>query len=174
MSVSNSDSQSATLKRFIATGFGSGLLKPAPGTWGSLAALLLAYAIHNFINLETYFALSIGCLLCCGLNFWSAEAAVIKWGKDPSEMVMDEFAGLFLALALTFEIAPISLSDKILWWEETYTFLVIFLIFRFFDIIKPLGINRLQQLSGSFGILIDDLAAGGLTFLTIYTIYLLI
>lgn len=174
MSAISSGSLIPKLKRFIATGFGSGLLKPAPGTWGSLAALLLAYAVHNFTNLETYFTLSVGCLLFCGLNFWSADAAITKWGKDPSEMVMDEFAGLFLALALAFEIVPISLSDKLLWWEEIYTFFAIFLVFRFFDIIKPLGINRLQQLSGSFGILVDDLAAGGLTFLTIYTIYLLI
>jgi phosphatidylglycerophosphatase A len=174
MSATDSEKFPLKLKRFVAVGFGSGLIKPAPGTWGSIAALLIAFLLNLSSLQQEYYVLSLFCLLFCLLNFWSAEAAIQKWGKDPSQMVMDEFAGLFLALALIFEITPFAIEDKLSWWNNYYTFLVIFVGFRFFDIIKPLGINRLQQYSGGFGILLDDLAAGGLTVLLIYTIYLLI
>ena len=174
MSGSESGAFLPKLKCFVAAGFGSGLLKPAPGTWGSLAALVLAWFLMSSPFLAEYYVLTLFCLLFCGLNFWTADAAVDKWGKDPSQMVMDEFSGLFLALALMVEFFPFLIADKLIWWNEVYTFALIFGFFRFFDIIKPLGINRLQQYSGGFGILLEDLAAGGLTFLTIYTIYLLI
>lgn len=162
------------IKCFIASGFGSGLLKPAAGTWGTLAALLLAVLLRDTPFLAPYFPLTGFCFLFCLLNFWSAKAAISQWGEDPPQMVMDEFSGLFLALALFFEIVPTPQLEIVNWWNDIHSYLMFFAVFRFFDIIKPLGINRLQQYSGGFGILLDDLAAGGLTFLTIYTIYLLI
>jgi phosphatidylglycerophosphatase A len=104
------------------------------------------------------------------LNFWSASAATTKWGKDPAQMVIDEWAGFGLALSAMFEWFPIKIesfdwSDAIS--PELTVFICAFALFRLFDIIKPLGIARLQQFNGALGILIDDLAAGGLTAITL-------
>lgn len=155
------------LKRFIATGMYSGLLRPAPGTWGSLAACFLLIPILNFDLFEHYFPITILTLLFCGLNFWSAEVAIQQWGNDPGQMVIDEWAGLSLAFALCYEWTDLVLHVEMVWISsEVITFISIFVLFRIFDIIKPLGISKLQQINGALGILLDDLAAGAFTAIT--------
>lgn len=132
---------------FLAIGFGSGLIKPAPGTWGTLAAMPLVYAslvAFGSHGLE-YVALTLFvCLLgipICGIT--ARDVGV----HDHSSIVWDEFAGLYV----TFLFVPISLAALIIG----------FLLFRLFDILKPWPIKALDRsVHGGFGIMIDDILAG--------------
>ncbi|WP_235619916.1 phosphatidylglycerophosphatase A family protein [Megalodesulfovibrio gigas] len=130
---------------FIARGFGSGLLPKAPGTWGSVAAMLAAALV--FMPLPVWLRL----LLLVPLTLagvWAAARAEILLGRhDASEIVVDEWLGLWLTYA----------AFPSLGWLDL---LAGFLLFRFFDIIKPGPIGTLQHLPGGWGVMADDLAAG--------------
>ena len=155
-------SSSDRIKLFVGSGLGSGYIHPAPGTWGSLAALVVGMTIIEFVP-NTYFPLSLCAVLFILLNQWTSSAVIRHWGKDPGRMVMDEWAGLLLSLSISVEWLRI---ESALIPAAFYT--LHFALFRLFDIIKPLGINRLQNFSGGLGILLDDLAAGIYTSLTIF------
>jgi phosphatidylglycerophosphatase A len=99
------------------------------------------------------------------LNQWTAPVVIQFWGKDPGKMVMDEWAGMLLSLGISIELLQIESSLM-----PSLFFTLHFALFRVFDIIKPLGINRLQNFSGGLGILLDDLAAGIYTSLAILLI----
>lgn len=152
----------SVLKRFIGTGFGSGYSPVAPGTIGSLAALIPIYFSSNIHPIFGPLALVI---IFSILSLWTTTACVEKWGKDPGIMVIDEFAGQ----SLTFIGVSISLSVDELWIIITG-----FILFRFFDILKPLGINRLQKLENGWGILADDLLAGFYALICLKTLIFLI
>lgn len=128
---------------------GTGFLPCAPGTWASLLTLIPVYLVARSAP-ETGLFLFI--ILASLVSLLTSDAAVKKWGQDPPEFVMDEAAGQ--AVPFLF----ITFSGNI-----QQDFLLLFggfVFFRFFDILKPLGIDRLQKLPGKFGILIDDLIAG--------------
>lgn len=139
-----------SLKFLFGVLFGAGLLPKAPGTWGSLFFLPIIY----FISLHFGSITGISCLviLTSILSLWSAPESVSRFGDDPGQFVMDEAAGQTTAFFL------IPFSGYIAYDLSLLT--LGFLLFRVFDILKPLGINQLQKLSGSFGILADDILAG--------------
>ncbi len=124
----------------------------APGTWGSAAGLLwwalvvrLAHAKglhHEFIFDSLVVLLAI---VCCGV------AAVMLGKKDPSEVILDEFA----AMPLVFLFNPYVYGGK----SSLLLILLGFLLFRLFDITKPFGIKALEKLPGGFGIVLDDVMA---------------
>ena len=128
--------------------FGVGLIKPAPGTIASLLTVLLWWfflsdllVIYQVALLSTYVVVSI-------LLYRSfAETVAVE---DPSEVVADEFAGMWLALIfLPKEIASVVAA---------------FLVFRLLDIGKPFFIGRIDRnVHGAFGVMADDLAAGAVT-----------
>lgn len=128
--------------------FGAGYLTIAPGTVGSFITLPFIYATFTFFGLP---GLILFTLLASLLSLWTAPAAVKKLGSDPTQFIMDECAGqaLVFAIAVPFGV-PVNLL---------FLFLG-FLLFRLFDIIKPLGIKRAEKFRGKFGILADDLLAG--------------
>jgi phosphatidylglycerophosphatase A len=137
------------LKLALGTLFGAGLLPKAPGTWGSLFTLPLVYLC--WLASPT-FGIALLVLVSVILSLWTAPAATSRYGDDPPEFVMDETAGQ----ALTFLATSFAYSGS-----ANFALLILgFLFFRLFDILKPLGINRLQKLPGKFGILVDDLLAG--------------
>lgn len=138
-----------SLKLATGTLFGAGLSPVAPGTAGSLLTLPLIYLSLSLFPYHGVLYLLIAAIL---LSYWSAPVATEKFGEDPPQFVMDECAGQ----TLTFVSASLfhDLSNNL------YLLAIGFLLFRFFDILKPLGINRLQKLHGSTGILTDDLLAG--------------
>lgn len=129
--------------------FGAGMLPKAPGTWGSFAALPCIYlsampapvlGIPAFILITSF------------LSLWSADTCVKRYGQDPPQFVMDEVAGqgmVFLFSSFSLSVHP----------DLTVLFSG-FILFRIFDIAKPLGINAVEKLAGKFGILLDDLLAG--------------
>jgi phosphatidylglycerophosphatase A len=127
----------------VATCFGIGHIPVASGTFGSAAAIPLAVLLA-YLGPTIYIASTAVIVL---MAIWCAQAASRHFGlKDPHEVVIDEVAGQLTALALV----PISLP----------AFVGGFLLFRFFDIVKPYPANRLELLPGGYGIVLDDIAAG--------------
>jgi phosphatidylglycerophosphatase A len=132
------------LRNIATLGF-VGYLPWAPGTWGTAAALLLVVLVRPSTPL--YLAIT---LLAVVLGTVSAHEAERAMGsKDPGPIVIDEFAGYLFSMALL----P----------QETGYLLAAFILFRFFDILKPLWLRRLEALGGGPGIMADDIAAGIVT-----------
>lgn len=132
----------------ISTLFGVGLLPKAPGTWGSLAVLPIIYLMALYGNIWLFGFILITSLI----TLWAAPYCEEVWGKDPGKVVIDEAAGQ----AIPFLFLPFRGDFS----TDVWLILGAFLLFRLFDILKPLGIKRLQHFKGGFGILIDDLIAG--------------
>lgn len=127
---------------------------PAPGTWGSVAGLMyftVFFAEHYGV---------IGTLLLSALGVYVAvaicgEAELRLARRDPGEVILDEF----VAMPLCFLGWPVLAAAVPNW----VVFLTGFALFRLFDIVKPLGIRRLQDLPGGWGVVADDVAAALLT-----------
>ena len=139
----------------ITTFFGIGRLRPAPGTWGSAAAVVLAVLIAQA---GAGWFLPIATLLAAGLGFWAVPRAIATSAdKDPSEIVIDEVAGQWLAMCFT--VIPlwrhgVAILDA---WPA---FVVPFLLFRLFDIWKPWLVGRADRRGDAAGVMLDDLWAG--------------
>lgn len=146
----------------MATVAGLGLLRPAPGTWGSLpppllfGAMWLAGAPAWGLSLAMVLTTIVFSAACVALGPW-AEGRYGK--KDPRQVVADETAGQAVAL-LAAPVAWFGEQDPAGSLRAGGYLLTAFLLFRFFDIVKPPPADGLQRLRGGWGILIDDLLAG--------------
>ena len=132
----------------IATGFGSGYFPKAPGTAGAVAATILWFGMS--LMLAPYHLLTATALLIFVFTFlgvWSSGIMETLWGKDPSKVVVDEMVGVWIPL--------LAVSDGNIYWA-----LAALLLFRLFDIFKPLGIRKLEAIEGGWGIMLDDILAG--------------
>ena len=143
-------------KLLLATAGGLGLLKPAPGTWGSLPPAVLAgglaYVSESAVVGTMVALLALGTAGSILLAPWY-EA---HFGRsDPGEVVVDEVAGMSLALLLV----PWSIDAAAPWWPVVQCG-IMFLAFRAFDITKPPPIGASQNLPRGWGVLVDDLLAG--------------
>ena len=129
---------------FLALGFGSGLAPKAPGTFGTLAAVplfLLMAPLSNTVYLALLVLMSIAGIYICGK---AAEDAGVP---DHGAIVWDEIVGLLITMC----VMPVT-------WQ---TLLVGFVLFRFFDILKPWPISFIDKnCHGGFGIMLDDIVAG--------------
>ena len=141
--------------RAITTFGGAGLLRPAPGTWGSLAAVLLAVAAHEA---GATLLVPLGAALAAALGFWAVPRALrLTDDPDPSEIVIDEVAGQWLALSFTLiPLARHGVSVLDAWPGAV----VPFLMFRLFDIWKPWLVGRADRRGDAAGVMLDDLWAG--------------
>jgi phosphatidylglycerophosphatase A len=139
--------------RLLATWFGSGLSPVAPGTFGSLAALPFAVGLAWIGGAV---ALTIGALVVLLVGIWASEASARASGvKDPGEIVIDEVAGQWLALAFV-PLDPLAYGLG-------------FALFRLFDITKPWPANWADRnLSGGWGIMLDDIVAGAYAGILLY------
>jgi phosphatidylglycerophosphatase A len=128
---------------------GSGLLRPAPGTWGSLAATLALWGLHSASGDAPWpCELAIGIVVLGGINVWFGKWIFDYFGRDdPGACVIDEGAGM----CLTLLFLPIG--------RPWVTFLAAFAAFRLFDVLKPPPAKQLESLPLGWGILMDDLAA---------------
>jgi phosphatidylglycerophosphatase A len=133
-----------SLNALIATFFGIGRIPYAPGTAASLVAALLAWPIASAYGHWMLLPLGIG-VGVIGVLFSGAYAK--ECGRaDPSECVIDEVAGQWVALAF----APVT-------WQG---FLLAFALFRYFDISKPWPISEAEKFKGGLGVVSDDIVAG--------------
>ena len=132
------------LAELIGTGFYVGRLPIAPGTWGSLAALLVWYIVKPAIN-DPLFLLITGGIFFAGIA--AAEILIKAWDDtDPKSVVIDEWVGMWIALYLV--------PHDIKWG------LIAFLFFRLFDILKPGPIQLMDDMHDAIGVMMDDVAAG--------------
>ncbi|WP_417586252.1 phosphatidylglycerophosphatase A [Pararhodobacter oceanensis] len=146
-----------TLTRLIATGFGLGLLRPAPGTWGSAGAVAAGLAIDYYLG---FWALVVATILATIVGFWvCADELRDRRGADPSEIVIDEIAGQWLALLFpAFAFWRMGLED---WAVAAYPgWIAAFIFFRVFDIWKPWLVGRADRRGDPAGVMLDDLWAG--------------
>ncbi len=147
---------------WIATGFGSGYLKPAPGTWGSLAGVL-AWLLMMFGMSATHWKGTLFLLLSAPLALsllavWASALVVKETGlKDPSFIVADEWAGMWIALTPLLFTVTLQPQPAMLWAARLVT---PFMLFRLFDIWKPGAVNTAQRLPGGWGVVLDDVLAG--------------
>ena len=134
----------------LGTFLGAGFLKPGPGTYGSIAALLLWYVAAHTLNpspLALAIATAIAALAVTLIGIPAATIVARESGReDPGHVVIDEVAGQLIALiAIPADWRHAALS---------------LLLFRLFDILKPPPIRQLERLPGGTGIMLDDVAAG--------------
>lgn len=146
----------APLATLLATGLGSGLLPKAPGTWGSLLAVVAGEWMFQAAGLAGVVGLA-GVSVLVGVPV-SGRVAVLRGRKDPGEIVVDEIAGQAIALAGLHAGLRVGAADPLQWGLVA----VSFGLFRAFDILKPGPIDRLQSLPGGWGVMADDLLAGAL------------
>lgn len=135
-----------TWQKWVGTVGGAGLLPIAPGTWGAAAGALFLLPFYGKTGPDMLLGLLIATALATLIGAKAAHDLAPEWGEDPKAFVLDEVAGQWVAmlgLAVT--------------WQNL---LVTFLLFRFFDIAKPLGIRRLEAVPKGWGVMLDDLAAG--------------
>jgi phosphatidylglycerophosphatase A len=132
----------------VGTFFGVGRIQPAPGTWGSLAAVgLWALASSRIPVASRPWATIVAAAVVTLVGIPAAtRVARDYYSKDPQFVVIDEVAGQLVALIAV----PLG-------WK---TFLASFILFRVFDIWKPFPVRRLEQLPEGTGIVVDDLGAG--------------
>ncbi len=133
-----------------ATFFGAGLGKPGPGTWGSVAAVLIWFAVGRIPGLSTVslsWMTAVGAFLAILVGIPAATVVARESGrKDPGHVVIDEVAGQWIALIG-------SMAE----WRQALLALV---LFRIFDIVKPWPARQLETLPRGWGIVFDDVAAG--------------
>jgi len=129
----------------LSTWFGVGLLRPAPGTLGSLAALPFGWALLTFGGRPVLLGMTLAIVL---LGLWASHVyAQAEQLSDPASVVIDEVAGQWIAL-IAAPLTPLG-------------FALAFLIFRFYDILKPWPVDLAERrLPGAWGIMGDDIIAG--------------
>ena len=143
------------IKKLILSCFGIGFLPVAPGTFASLLPLGIFLSIRCYCEQDIsglvflFIAMIISSVLCL---LYAGQAEKAEGVKDPSWIVIDEFAGQAMAL---FPAALLSGPRKVV-----AASLASFVLFRLLDILKPPPIHEMQQIDGSLGVLIDDLVAG--------------
>lgn len=151
------------LRILIVTVLGLGKIRPAPGSWGSLppcvlAGLLLYYEVDSWVVQVVLgvvvLAASVGCV---ALGSWAEEH---YHGKDPGVVVIDEVAGMGLALMFLPSVLPSSTGDGGSVLSGYLIILGAYILFRIFDIVKIQPANVMQQFPGGWGILLDDAVAG--------------
>jgi phosphatidylglycerophosphatase A len=143
------------MSRIIATVFGVGYLRPAPGTWGSLAALPLFWVLHQ----QGGPILTVIATIVVFFAGWRATNAMTAGSAnhDPSEIVVDEVAGQWVALLPVSIGAAAAGSDVLALYPG---WIAAFVLFRLFDIWKPGPVGWADRRDDAFGVMMDDVIAG--------------
>ena len=146
------------IKAFVSV-FGIGYVRIAPGTFGSLFAILVWYISIIYLNIYFFYVILIIVFIC---SFKAINIYLKNENKDdPSEVVVDEFIGQSLPLIFLFQF-------------NVYEVLLAFSSFRLFDIFKIYPVNKVENIKGASGVIMDDVVAGiySLIIIMIYKIIL--
>lgn len=142
------------MTRWIVTAGGLGLLPGAPGTWGSLGAIPLTWFLHWLGGIWAVAGVTVALFL---LGYWATSVYLAGQQEDPSEVVIDEVVGQMIALwPLSWGLTLAGTDPSVFPWPG---WIGGFLMFRFFDILKPPPIRWLDR-PGALGVMMDDVAAG--------------
>lgn len=137
----------------LATGCGIGRLPKAPGTWASLAAIVIAIPVMALSRWQGMAALALVTTLA---GIWASDLYASQTrNPDPKECVIDEFAGQWIACAIG-GLSAMPYEPALSW----IGFTLAFFLFRLFDIAKPWLVKRAENLPGGLGIMADDVVAG--------------
>ena len=135
--------------KLLTTAFGVGYSPFAPGTAGAIVGCVALWLFekYNLISTTTTPILFIGLIVCTTiLGVMATDKLESDWGKDPQKVVIDEVIGMWITMMFV----------QFTWINV----LIGFVLFRFFDIAKPLGIRKLESLKGGVGVMADDMLAG--------------
>lgn len=146
--------------KLIATSFGAGFLPLAPGTWGAVVAIILWLPLYLAASPAVIFWVTLIVAVAYLIaGTWASTESEKYWGKDPVAACADETVGQWISLL------PLSGGvQSVPWWM----ILVSLALFRFFDIFKPFGIRRMENLPKGYGMMADDVLAA------LYTVVILI
>ena len=136
------------IAKLIATSFGAGFIPVAPGTFGALVGLLFSYLL-SLANIEyQYFQIVHIAMVIISyfLGVYACRKLENEWGQDPSKVVIDETLGFWISILFL----PVNI----------YIFIAGFVLFRFFDILKPLGIRKIDLMHTHHSVMLDDVLAG--------------
>jgi phosphatidylglycerophosphatase A len=137
-------------QKLLSTGFGVGYSPFAPGTMGALLACCIWLALFIFLPYRICFVITV--ILTVVLTYFgvrAADAVESIWGKDPKRVVVDEMVGVLIPLFF------VPCNNQWYWYA-----IAAFVLFRFFDIFKPLGIRKMEKYPGGIGVMMDDVVAG--------------
>ena len=135
--------------KLFATALGSGYSPFAPGTAGAIVGCIALWLFgkYNIISTTTTPLYFVGLIIgTTVLGIIATDKLEKDWGKDPSKVVIDEVIGMWITMMFV----------QFTWINV----LIGFILFRFFDIAKPLGIRKLESLQGGIGVMADDMLAG--------------
>lgn len=130
----------------IASALGSGYAKFAPGTWGTLVGSIILGALWHLGALSHHLILLFLTVAMSIIGYWSITQLPKDWVQDDQRIVIDEVLGLWVAMLWI----PIS-------WKSL---IASFILFRLFDIFKPLGIRKFDNIKSDAAVIVDDLVAG--------------
>lgn len=145
---------------WLGLGLGSGLPRRAPGTWGSVGGLIVAIPLMS-LGFVPFLIIT---LLSCVLGVWiCGRTSELMGGHDDPHIVWDEWSGIWITL-LPFSYSVVS---TVSFWQDIskplsiILLIIAFILFRFFDIIKPPPIGWAdKKVAGGLGIMLDDIIAG--------------
>ena len=145
------------INTLFVTILGIGKLPKIPGTFGSLATIIILFIFFHIFNVSSNLIL-LGLIIIFGLSFIAVGSHIKdNENKDPKEVIIDEFIGQSIPIYL-YEIShgtEKSLDEAIIFYG------VCFILFRFFDIIKPFPVSYFDKnFKNSFGVIMDDIVAG--------------
>ena len=157
------------MSKFVATFFYVGLLRPAPGTWGSIAGVISAYTFLQLTNFLVFCFLLIFSIL---IGFWTTKIYIEQNPEksDPSEVVIDEVIGQWIAIlpvGYIFQLEQANTENLWIFW------LWAFVSFRFFDIVKLGLVGWADKLGGALGVMLDDILAGVAAAITLTALLIL-
>ena len=131
--------------RILATTLFSGYFPFAPGTVGAAVAAVVIW----FLKIDQGFPLLGAGLICALMGVWAGQRAESMWGKDPGRVNWDEVVGMMFSLVFLPRTAGV--------------FIMAFVVFRFFDIVKPVPVSTAERLPHGWGIMADDVVAAAYT-----------
>lgn len=152
----------------FSTGLGSGFFPWGPGTMGALMALVIWYLLYWWLEAGLALTLvTLGLIVVVTiLGAWSSEVMERYWGEDPRTVNIDEYVGTWMPLL----VAPVG-DNMIATGVMAFTG---FALFRIIDIFKLLGCRRVEEkIHGGWGVMLDDIAAGGYALLFLWIIKLI-
>ena len=145
------------LNSLFVTMFGIGKVPKIPGTFGSLATIIILYILFHLLDISSKLILI--SLIAIFIFSFLAVSVYIKYNKnkDPKEVIIDEFIGQSIPIYL-YEISHGTEKTAN---EAMVFYLICFILFRFFDIVKPFPVNYFDKnFKNSFGVIMDDVCAG--------------
>ena len=153
-----------TFNSLFVTMFGLGKIKFMPGTIGSLATTILLYYLFHVLNISSNIIL-IGFIIVFVYSFYAVSSYIENSeNKDPREIIIDEFLGQSIPIYL-YEISHGTTKDGS---EAIVYYSLFFILFRYFDIMKPFPVNFFDKnFKNSFGVIMDDICAGFYVVLTL-------